>query len=69
MYTHTCSTRVSDVAVLFEYFKMVNTNQKIFFKKESDSFYKELKEEIENYFVEKNINKYANNFMFSMYFI
>ena len=43
---------------------MANTNQKIFFKKESDSFYKELKEEIENYFVEKNMNKYANNFMY-----
>ena len=43
---------------------MGNANQKIFFKKESDSFYKELKEEIENYFIENNINKYANNFMF-----
>ena len=40
------------------------SNKKIFFKKESDSFYKELKEEIENYFIEKNINKYANNFMY-----
>ena len=48
---------------------MGNANQKIFFKKESDSFYKELKEEIENYFIENNINKYANNFMLPLHIL
>lgn len=38
--------------------------QKIYFKKESDSFYEELKIEVNTYFKENNTTPYANQFMY-----
>ena len=42
-----------------------NKPQKIYFKKESDSFYDDLKFEVNRYFKENNISTYANKFMYS----
>lgn len=38
--------------------------QNIYFKEEEDSFFSDLKFEVNNYFKEKNLSPYANKFMF-----